>query len=243
MFFPGDRLQVVGHRGYPARFPDNTMAGMALAFGVVGMVETDVRRTGDGLLALSHDPHLLDHVVCETPWEVLRTLDLGAGQRPLLLAEALAAFPDRAFNLEVKNWPGDPGFEEDGALALEVAAVSRPGDLLSSFHWATMDAVRSAHPEVATGLLLEGDVALDAAIEWAVRRGHVAIIPEWSMLSGAEGAATVNTAHEAGVGVATWTVNDAQVVLQLARIGVDAVITNDPGLMVAAIERSTQEDA
>ncbi len=243
MFFPGDRLQVVGHRGYPARFPDNTMVGMALAFGMVGMVETDIRRTADGRLALSHDPHLLGHVVCETPWDVLRTLDLGAGQRPILLAEALAAFPDRAFNLEVKNWPGDPGFEEDGALAVEVASVSRPGDLLSSFHWPTMEAVRSSHPEVATGLLLEGDVALEIAIEWATRMGHVAVIPEWQMLTGPDGVRLVESAHEAGVGVATWTVNDVQVALQLARIGVDAIITNDPGLMVAAIERSTQEDA
>jgi glycerophosphoryl diester phosphodiesterase len=106
-----------------------------------------------------------------------------------------------------------------------------------------MDAVRSTHPGVATGLLLEGGVSLEDAIEWATRLGHVAVIPEWPMLIGPDGVSLVKSAHEAGVGVATWTVNDVQVALQLARIGVDAIITNDPGLMVAAIERSTQEDS
>lgn len=239
MFFPGDGLQVVGHRGFPARFPDNTMAGLALAFGVVHMVETDIRRTADGTLVLSHDPELQGRVVCESTWDDLATLDLGLGQRPITLAEALAAFPDRAFNLEVKNWPGDLGFEPEGALAAEVAAVSRPGDLLSSFHWPTMDVVRGTHPHVATGLLLEDPVSLADAITHATERGHVAVIPEWSMLTAPGGADLVQLAHDAGLGVATWTVNDVEVALELARRGVDAIITNDPALMVRAVQEGS----
>lgn len=239
MFFPRDGLQVVGHRGFPARFPDNTIAGMALAFGVVGMVETDIRRSADGRLVLSHDPELHGLVVCESAWAELAALDLGFGQRPVTLAEALAAFPDRAFNLEVKNWPGDPGFEPDGAIAVEVAAVSRPGDLLSSFYWPTMDAVRDSHPHVATGLLLEHPVPLADAISHAAERGHMAVIPEWPMLTAPGGADLVKVAHDAGVGVATWTVNDVEVALELARMGVDAIITNDPALMVRAVQEAS----
>lgn len=229
---------MVGHRGYPARFPDNTMAGMALAFGVVDMVETDIRRTADGQLVLSHDPHIADLVVSETAWADLKAIDLGAGQRPILLAEALQAFPGRSFNLEVKNIPGEPGFEPNHLLAIETADVSRPGDLMSSFHWPTMDAVRSARPDVATGLLLDRDLQPDVAIAHAAELGHVAVIPEWRILTGPDGADLVKSAHDAGIGVATWTVNDDEVARRLARFGVDAIITNDPRRIVDAIEET-----
>jgi glycerophosphoryl diester phosphodiesterase len=236
MFFTRGGVQIVGHRGFPARFPDNTMAGFAAAFGEVDMVETDVRRSSDDRLVLCHDPVVGSHVVAETDWDVIRAVDLGAGQRPILLQEALAAFPDRGFNLEVKNWPADPGFEEDGRIGVEVAALARPGDLLSSFHWPTMDAVKVDRPDVATGLLLESHVAFDAAIDHAIERSHAVVIPEWSMLVGPGGAELIELAHRGGLGVATWTVNDVQVARRLARIGVDAIITNDPRMMVDALE-------
>lgn len=236
MFFARNGLQIVGHRGCPSKFPDNTMAGFAEAFATVTMVETDVRRSLDGLLVLSHDAELGGHVVSETEWEVLRGVDLGAGQRPLLLSEALAAYPDAAFNLEVKNWPSDPGFEPDGRLGVEVAEVSRPGDLLSSFHWATMDVVRTQSPSVATGLLLEPGVGLDAAIGHAVSQGHTAVIPHWSMLMDTGGPAVVESAHRHGVAVATWTVNEIETARRLAGIGVDAVITDHPRELSAALE-------
>jgi glycerophosphoryl diester phosphodiesterase len=38
--------------------------------------------------------------------------------------------------------------------------------------------------------------------------------------------------------VATWTVNDDEVARRLARLGVDALITNDPGRIVDAIEET-----
>jgi glycerophosphoryl diester phosphodiesterase len=101
MIFRGNVLDVVGHRGWPRRFPDNTLAGMGAAFGVVDMVETDVRRTADGVLVLSHDPSLLGLVVAESTWADLAQVDLGGGLRPIRLDEALAAFPDRRFDLEV----------------------------------------------------------------------------------------------------------------------------------------------
>ncbi|MDH4116098.1 MAG: glycerophosphodiester phosphodiesterase [Acidimicrobiia bacterium] len=235
MFFSGQSLQVVGHRGWAARHPDNSAIGIGAAFGVVDMVEVDIRRCADGPLVLSHDPEIGGHVVADTPWDRLREVGLGEGQRPVLLSEILRSFPDKAFNLEVKNSPFEPGFESEFGLALETAELSRPGDLLSSFYWPTMDAVRASYPRVATGLLLEDDIDLDAAIDHAIERGHAAVIPHWPMLDRAAGIGAIRRAHDAGIGVATWTVNDEAVANRLASAGVDAIITDDPGGLVAAL--------
>ena len=82
---------VVGHRGWPRRFPDNTLTGFLAASAVADAIELDVRRSADGKLVLSHDPTLAGLVVSETPWSVLAELDLGDGHKPALLDEALAA--------------------------------------------------------------------------------------------------------------------------------------------------------
>ena len=98
-----NRVAVVGHRGWPTRFPDNTLSGLLAAADVVDAVEIDVRRSADGKLVLAHDPLLGGLVVSDTPWSTLMELDLGDGHHPILLDEALAALPGTPVQLEVKN--------------------------------------------------------------------------------------------------------------------------------------------
>ncbi|MDH3462835.1 MAG: glycerophosphodiester phosphodiesterase family protein, partial [Acidimicrobiia bacterium] len=61
-------MRIIGHRGFPARFPDNTLAGFLAAALVGDGIEVDVRRSKDGKLVLSHDEVLGGHVVPETSW-------------------------------------------------------------------------------------------------------------------------------------------------------------------------------
>lgn len=51
--------RLVGHRGYPARYPENTLTGLqaALALGA-GYVEVDIQLTRDGVPVLFHDREL-----------------------------------------------------------------------------------------------------------------------------------------------------------------------------------------
>ena len=72
------RIGVAGHRGWPARFPDNCQEGIAAAFEVVDLVEIDIRRTVDGALVLSHDPESCGAVVSEITLGAFRDLPLGA---------------------------------------------------------------------------------------------------------------------------------------------------------------------
>ncbi|HUG32385.1 MAG TPA: glycerophosphodiester phosphodiesterase [Acidimicrobiia bacterium] len=217
----GDFL-VVGHRGWPQRFPDNTLGGCLAAAGVSDAVEVDVRRCGDGRLVLSHDPTLCGYHVAETPWSVLADLDLGGGHHPALLDEVLAALPETAVQIEVKNWPGDPGFEPDHRLALEAAERARPGDIVTGFNPETLAAVRRVFSNVTTGLCIPGAFDLDDAVEVCVDAGHGVLIPEFALIT-----------EELNVPllVFPWTVNDPARVIELVELGVTGIITDDPGLI------------
>lgn len=219
---------VIGHRGCPVRFPDNTVAGIEAGLLAVGAVEVDVRVTSDGVLVLSHDPDLAGRVVADTPWSDLRGVDLGAGTRPATLEEVLERFPSGAFDLEVKNDPSQPGFDPTRRTAVDVARLSRSQDMVTSFDWESVDRVRSDVPGVTTGLLLDRPVSVADAVDHARSRGHRAVLPRWNLIE----ATDVLIAREAGLRILTWTVDDPRVARELVGIGVDGIITNDPEHMV-----------
>ncbi|HET8739177.1 MAG TPA: glycerophosphodiester phosphodiesterase [Acidimicrobiia bacterium] len=225
-----NRVAVVGHRGWPTRFPDNTLSGLLAAADVVDAVEIDVRRSADGKLVLAHDPLLGGLVVSDTPWSTLMELDLGDGHHPILLDEALAALPGTPVQLEVKNWPIDPGFEPDHRIALETADRARPGDVVTSFNPVSLETVRRVFPDVPTGRCVTAGTPLDEAVEHCLDAGHRALVPDESML------------HEevpADLEVYPWTVNDPVRARELVELGVTGIITDDPGL-VAGIFRSQE---
>lgn len=220
-------FSVVGHRGWPLRFPENTLSGFLAAAAVADAVELDVRRSGDGKLVLAHDPALGGLVVSDTPWAVLSELDLGDGHHPALLDEVLAALPDTTVQLEVKNWPGDPGFEPDHRLALEAAERSRPGDMVTGFNPESLATVRRAFPNVITGLCIPADVDLPAAVEFCSQAGHEVLVADFSLIDGE---------LNAPVDVYPWTVNDPSRARELVEWGVAGIITDDPGL-IATLRR------
>ena len=226
-------MKVIGHRGWPTRYPENVLDGVAAALEVADMVEVDIRVSGDQRLVLSHDPTIGGRVVAETAWSDLADVDLGGGFHPATLDQLLGRFPSSAFNLEVKNSPGEPGFDSEHGPALGTAARARPYDLLSCFYWPSMDAVRVGFPGVATGLLVDADWDLAAAVDHALANGHVAVIPQWELAL--RSGPSCQIAAEAGLTVAVWTLNDPSRVGELESIGVTAIITDDPGELSRAI--------
>lgn len=215
---------MVGHRGWPARYPDNTLAGFLAASSIVDMVEMDVRRSSDGKLVLSHDPVLGGHVVHLTPWSVLAEVDLGGGHHPSLLDEVLAALVGLPAQLEVKNDSGEPGYEPDQRLALETAERSRDSDIVTSFNPATIEAVRRDFDSVQTGLAVQFPPSVEEVVDYCVRSGHRAIIPA----AGPVAVGWVESAALAGIEVYPWTVNDVEVATELVEAGVSGIITDDP---------------
>lgn len=227
---------VIGHRGASRDHPENTLAAFTGAIDQrADGVELDVRRTGDGALAVSHDDTLPDgRALVE-----LRADELPSGMP--LLAEALdACQPLSIVNIEIKNWPDDVDFDPTEALADRVVALlAARGEeasahyLISGFHLPTIDRVHALAPALATAWLIFGHEAVAEHIDRAAAHGHVALHPHHAFVT----EEMVSLAHEAGLAVNAWTCNDPDRIRWLAELGVDAVVTDVPAVALEALGR------
>ena len=222
---------VYGHRGASAVAPENTPEAFRIAAdqGADG-VELDVRRSADGALVLHHDAGLDDGRIIAASAKDELPAHLAT------LEDALDVCVGLIVNIEIKNIPGEPDFDETCSLADDVVALlgSRGGHdrvVISSFHLRTIDRVKQLAPELATGFLCMLDPLPADGIAAAVRRGHEAIHPIHLLVD----AALVDAAHAAGLTVNAWTVDDPDELRRLADLGVDAVVTNVPDVALATL--------
>jgi glycerophosphoryl diester phosphodiesterase len=210
-------MLLYGHRGSPRTHRENSVAGVVAAFenGADG-VELDVRRTGSGLLLLSHDP-----------------LD---GSPADAVADALDAARGRVV-LEVKNMPGEPDFDAPDERTAHLLVTLLGGRdaanvTVSSFDWFAIGVARDAG--LRTAFLTPAGLSVEGALAYAVEAGHDELHPHWSAVLEAPG--SVEDAHAAGKAVVCWTVDDADVARRLRAAGVDGVITNDVASLRAVLD-------
>ena len=195
------------------------------------MVEFDVRRTRDEVLVIHHDPFVAG---------VGFIIELDASALPRYvptLVEALDACRGMEVNIEIKNDEREPDFDPDDVVAAKVVELlASRGDahamLISSFRRLTIDTVRGANTELRTGLLFTmpplSSLRLKAMIHRTATAGHLAIHPHHRGVT----RRMVDQAHDVGLAVNVWTVDDPNRMRSLARIGVDALITNVPAIGV-----------
>lgn len=186
-------------RLYGLAAPDPRAHGVAVA----------VRRTPAGDLVLSNDPLPADPT----------------GLTPL--SDVLDAARGRVI-CEVKNVPGEPDFDapaEATAQLLVSALAQRPGTdvVVSSFDWFAIEVARDAG--LRTGFRTPSGLALEASLAYVLDAKHAECHPHWSAVL--DDPAQIAAAHDAGVEVVAWTVDDAGVFDALRDAGVDGVITND----------------
>ncbi len=219
---------IYAHRGSTGpSIRENTIAAFhrAAELGADG-VELDVRRTADGVLVVHHDDEVEG---------VGRVSTCGRRALPAWipsLGESLAACADAglAVNVEVKSEDHGPSQDPtercatDAALVCAGAAVGR-GLVVSSFSLSALVAVRKVSAGIALAWLVEPPIAVPSAWRREVVGGLSleAVHPCDALV----GPALVADAHDDGLAVRVWTVDDPQRLALLARLGVDAVITND----------------
>jgi glycerophosphoryl diester phosphodiesterase len=224
---------VWAHRGASAARRENTIDAFAEARrqGAAG-VELDVRRSVDRALVVHHDAELPDGRLIVT----VEARDLPPDV--VLLDAALDACAGMVVNIEIKNVEVDPDFDPDQYLASAVVDLlhrrsTPPAEVLvSSFGLAAIDRVRALDPSIPTGYLASGRWDQRKALQRAIDGAHGAFHP-YHLVVNPE---LVAAAHDAGVAVNTWTVDEPERIRWLAsECGVDAVITNVPDVALAAL--------
>lgn len=236
---------VYGHRGAPAELPENTLEGFSRALEVgADAIETDVHLTSDGEIVVFHDDTGErtcgePRAIAETSLATLRQWNLGAtataGRGTFRIAtfrEALTAFPDTFFNVDLK--PRSPKLVRAAVdLVRELRAEHRVR--LTSFHSANVRAVRRIG-YATTGLGLSEVLALVALplrfLERLAPRGKAAQIPVRQGPLRLDGPSFLEKCHLLGVRVDYWTIDDPSEAARLFAVGADGVVTNDPRAIV-----------
>src|SRR5689334_14576223 len=96
------RPLAIAHRGYSARYPENTLLGIRAAIDAgADIVEADARLSADGEVFCAHDPDLQRIAgqpirIAETQRKELRAVRLRDGAPLMTLAEALEEARGRA---------------------------------------------------------------------------------------------------------------------------------------------------
>lgn len=226
-----DHPFIFAHRGASAHEPDNSLRafGRAVADNADG-IEVDVRRTADGVLVLSHEAALPDGTVIGDT----RLADLRERAAITTLDELLMASGDLMLDLEIKNVPTEPDHDESQGVAEAVVAWLTangiaPRALVTSFHRDAIATVRDLDPGIVTGRLLSELSSTVEVVMAVAAAGHEWILPGVASLED-DPAATIAIAHEHGLKIMTWTVDDPETIRKLADAGIDGMVTNDPGL-------------
>jgi glycerophosphoryl diester phosphodiesterase len=233
------RPRVWAHRGDSAHAPENTLLAFdrARAAGADG-IELDVRLDGGGNVVVFHDSELARLTgrpgrIEEVSAAERAQLRVG-GEAVPLLADVLAA-ADRELEIDVELKPRKPG--RAGALAEATAKVIKSSGradqiLVSSFDPLALVQLHVFLPGVALGYLFHDEQPLP------LRRGWVGTLigaslahPQHTLCTEARVAAW----HRAGLPINAWTVDDADELRRLARLGVDGVFCNDPGHAIAVL--------
>lgn len=155
----------IAHRGGGNQAPENTLAGIRLAARLgFKAVEFDVMLSGDGTPVLIHDETLQrttngHGLVCDTPDEILFSLDAGDGERiPTLVGAAnLCRELGLLANVEIKP---ATGFERRTAevvapLISELWRDAPVKPLVSSFSLEALEIARNLAPDIPRGVLYE----------------------------------------------------------------------------------------
>jgi glycerophosphoryl diester phosphodiesterase len=250
---------VIAHRGAPRLAPENTIAAFraAVALGV-DAIEFDVIALPEGPLVVAHSDRL-EEITHGAAHGTIGRLSLAALRElaPHLptLEETLAWFTDEgrdvALHLDLKLGSRlDEVVSALGRFGLAERAVA------SSSQARVLRQLGAGSPAVRTGLTYPADLlgisrrrALWPFVRFGLALMRATVPTRLGGLLGRAGATAlmlnhtlvtpraVAAAHALGVPVLTWTVDEAEEVRRVAAAGVDAVISNDPEMLLATLGR------
>jgi glycerophosphoryl diester phosphodiesterase len=234
--------RISAHRGASHAAPENTLAAFQLAWQEgADAIEGDFHLTADGKVVCIHDADTkrtagIRHVIAETAWDDLKTLDVGSwkgaefsDERIPQLADVLDVLaPGKFFYLEIKS---SPLIVEPIARILAEKKVDPAQVILISFDPQVISECRKKIPAFQAHLIsslkdfdLSGKPEVYAAVlkECGAQGLHFdarsEVTPDW-----------LNQLKASGLSLTAWTADDATLARKMISFGVDTLATNRPG--------------
>ena len=237
-------LEIIGHRGYAARAPENTLVSIEAALTAgARSVEFDIHVASCGTPVVIHDETLDrttdgDGPVQRQTAEQLQTLDAGAwfdpefaGERIPTLADALDCVARRAHHIypEVKGIrkPSDV----DGMVRMVRDRAMAERTTFISLDWTVLDRIRAQDEGIRIGFIVEAADLFDDALALAV--ADPAAILDLNHVIALDDPSVVRRAADEGVAVVTWTVNEPEEATRLRQSGVTGFTTDQVDRLLA----------
>ena len=222
------------HRGGTSAAPENTLRAFEHAVGLgYRYVETDVHASADGRLLAFHDNNLLrtcgeDITIASTKWSRLQDARIDGTDPIPLLEDLLGSWPELRVNIDCKA---------DFALEPLIDTLRRTNSLdrvcVGSFSDKRLAKIRavfgstvctSMGPAEVARLVLRSHSRIPIRVtphalcaQVPVKQGPIPVVTK----------ASIATAHELGLHVHVWTIDDPQEIGRLLDLGVDGVMTDD----------------
>jgi glycerophosphoryl diester phosphodiesterase len=242
---PGKRPLVLGHRGARESAPENTLRAFELALGEgADGVELDVRLDRDERVIVLHDRELgrvskgaETRDAEELGASEIGRIDLGGGERVPLLVDILSFCRERGarVNVELKR-----DVRRTSALLRGVErAVNESGAppeliIFSSFRPGFVAGIARRLPAYPRAWLVHQKQRVMRNAPFFRLLGSDGVHPEWPLVT----ARTLARWKRGPCVVNAWTVNDGAEARRLAELGVDAIISDRPGVILEALGRS-----
>ncbi|MDO5695147.1 MAG: glycerophosphodiester phosphodiesterase family protein [Eubacteriales bacterium] len=237
-----NRTKITAHRACGESGPENTLEGLVIgAARNADYAEIDVRLTADGELILLHDK-TFRRVADDSgrPEEMtladIRRLHIRHEGPEIVRVPTLREAIETArkvglrLNIEVKTTEAERNRCTDRLIEILDETGAASDCVVTASDYAVLARLREKRPAVKTGYILvfaRGDLDnLDAADFVSVEEKNV-------------DKAFANRMHAAGKGVHVWTVNERESMDRMLDLGVDNIITDQPGM--AALQRIIYE--
>lgn len=238
------RPLLIGHRGYPAKFPENTLAAFEGAMQAgCDMIELDVTLSRDRKVVVIHDD-TLDRttdgsgLVLAQTFEELKRLDAGSWFAPRFSAERIPELSEVMeltagrcmLNIEIKQSAFEAGYPIDAIEHQVVTLVRASGAMdrviISSFDKRILERIAAMDAPPAIAYISDHGVderVLDMLLAMKAFSWH----PSFKVLTRDQ----VDMLHTAGLKVFPWTINTRAEAEKVLALGVDGLICNELRVM------------
>jgi glycerophosphoryl diester phosphodiesterase len=240
------RPLLIGHRGYPARYPENTLASFEGAIKAgCDMIELDVTLTKDRKVVVIHDD-TLDRTtdgkgpVLGQTFEELKRLDAGSWFAPRFSAERIPELLEVMeltagrcmLNVEIKESAFEADYPADAVELQVVKLVKTSGAMdrviISSFDARILEriAAMDAPPAIA---YISDHGADKSVLGMLLKMRAFSWHPRFTVLTRDQ----VGLMHAAGLKIFPWTINTRSEAEKVLALGVDGLICNELRVMGA----------
>ncbi|MEM4311212.1 MAG: glycerophosphodiester phosphodiesterase family protein [Nitrososphaerales archaeon] len=236
-----DEILIIGHRGYPVKYPENTIVSflMALKSGA-DAVELDVYTSRDGIPIIAHDPVCKDIfgrevTITKSSSKRLIGTPLSMGQCLPTLRDLLNSIPkETLLNIEFKHLKATDKVYK----VIKKASIFKEV-LFSSFDIEALRRIKEIDKDSRIGLLLEDFSNLEELINTAIKLEAFSFnlpIDEINRIGKESFLDKLRRLKNKGFKVILWTVNDPSY-LRILKGYINGIITDEVEIMVSKLRR------